>query len=58
MPETPDKSFIGACDCHMHVYDSRFQLLPNLAVTPPDAPVAKYRTVQQALGLEATWSGP
>lgn len=36
----------------MHVYDSRFKLLPNLAVTPPDAPVAKYRAVQKALGLE------
>lgn len=45
-------TFVGACDCHIHVYDSRFALLPNLAVTPPDAPVAKYREVQRALGLD------
>ena len=48
----PGKPFAGACDCHIHVYDQRFELLPNLPVTPPDAPLAKYRDVQRALGLD------
>ena len=42
----------GACDCHMHVYDARFALLPNLPVTPPDAPASKYIALQRELGLE------
>ena len=46
---TPDE--FPACDCHVHVYDQRFPLLPNLAVMPPEAPVSAYRRVQQALGL-------
>ncbi len=53
MPDAPVKAFFaGACDCHMHVYDSRFPLVPNLAVTPPDAPAFRYLPVQRALGLE------
>ena len=52
MPPTPASDLPGACDCHVHVYDSRYPLLPNLPVMPPDAPAAKYRAVQQALGLE------
>ena len=46
--EMPD----GAWDCHMHVYDRRFELLPNLAVTPPDAPASKYIALQRELGLQ------
>lgn len=40
-----------ACDCHMHIYDARYPLSPLWPVVPPDAPVAKYRVVQQQLGL-------
>jgi len=52
MPQPPDSPLPGACDCHVHIYDGRYALLPNLPVTPPDAPVRKYREVQRALGLE------
>ncbi|MEO8740395.1 MAG: amidohydrolase family protein [Casimicrobiaceae bacterium] len=41
----------GACDTHMHIYDARYPLSPSWKVLPPDAPVAKYRAVQQQLGL-------
>ena len=41
----------GACDCHVHVFEERWPLAPTALSTPPDAPVAEYRTVQQALGL-------
>ena len=41
----------GACDTHMHIYDARYPLSPLWTVVPPDAPVAKYRVVQQQLGL-------
>ncbi|MDB5874350.1 MAG: amidohydrolase 2 [Ramlibacter sp.] len=46
------KHYPGACDCHVHIYDSRFAQVPNLPVIPPDGPVSAYRQVQQALGLE------
>ncbi len=41
----------GACDCHMHIYDSRFPFVPNAALTPPDAHPQDYRQVQKRLGL-------
>ncbi|MDB5893813.1 MAG: amidohydrolase [Rhodoferax sp.] len=50
MPMSTPDDFL-TCDCHVHIYDQRFPLLPNLPVTPPDAPVSAYRGVQQALGL-------
>ena len=31
------------CDCHMHIYDSRFPVAPNATLRPPDAHVADYR---------------
>jgi len=43
-----------ACDCHMHVYDSRFPPAPTATTTPPRAPVKDYRAVQQRLGLTRT----
>lgn len=45
-------TYPNACDSHVHVYDSRFALIPNVPVVPPDAPVSAYRAVQQALGLQ------
>ncbi len=40
-----------ACDCHLHIYDSRFPMAwPQLRSTP-DASVAEYRLLQQRLGL-------
>src|SRR5580700_12058653 len=29
----------NACDCHMHIYDSRFPVAPNAKLRPPDATV-------------------
>ena len=43
----------GACDCHMHLYDeTRFPLAPTATFKPPHAPLADYREVQRALGLQ------
>lgn len=42
----------GACDCHTHIFDSRFPLGKNALRTEPDARVSDYRKVQQRLGLE------
>lgn len=42
----------GACDCHMHFFDSRYPLAPKARRREPDASVADYREVQRRLGLE------
>jgi D-galactarolactone isomerase len=42
----------GACDCHMHIFDSRYPLAEKARRTEPDAPVTDYRKVQRRLGLE------
>ena len=39
-----------ACDSHMHVFDARFSPSPHWPRTPPHAPVAAYRQLQQRLG--------
>jgi predicted TIM-barrel fold metal-dependent hydrolase len=42
----------GACDCHFHIYDSRFPYAPNAQLKPPFTPVSDYRRqVQQRLGV-------
>jgi D-galactarolactone isomerase len=41
----------GACDCHMHIYEDRFPLVPQAVFKPPHAPLRDYRAVQKALGL-------
>jgi D-galactarolactone isomerase len=41
----------GACDCHMHIFDSRFPLAAKARRKEPDATVAQYREVQRRLGL-------
>ncbi|MBA2411491.1 MAG: amidohydrolase family protein [Burkholderiaceae bacterium] len=41
----------GACDCHMHVYDSRYPRDPSAPLRPPDAPVEEYIALQQRLRL-------
>jgi predicted TIM-barrel fold metal-dependent hydrolase len=40
----------GACDSHMHIFDARFAPSPHWPRTPPQAPVAVYRQLQQRLG--------
>jgi predicted TIM-barrel fold metal-dependent hydrolase len=42
----------GACDCHVHVYDSRYPAVPGARLTPPDASVADYRQLQRRTGTE------
>ncbi|CAM3811592.1 amidohydrolase family protein [Paracidovorax anthurii] len=39
-----------ACDSHMHIFDARFAPSPHWTRTPPEAPVAAYRQLQQRLG--------
>ncbi len=43
----------GACDCHMHVFDDRYPIVPG-AQPVPAASVAEYRVVQAWLGTTRT----
>ena len=38
-----------ACDCHMHIYDSRFPVSPTATLKPPDAHVSDYRLLQKRI---------
>ena len=40
----------NACDCHMHIYDSRFPVAPSATLRPPDASVSDYRMLQKRIG--------
>ncbi len=40
----------NACDCHMHIYDSRFPVAPNAKLCPADAKVDDYRLLQRRIG--------
>ncbi len=42
----------GACDTHMHFYDSRYAAAPASLLRPADATIAQYRQVQAGLGLQ------
>ena len=42
----------GACDTHMHIYDSHYPPAASSLLRPPDATVDLYRRVQSALGLQ------
>ncbi len=42
----------GACDTHMHIYDSRYPVAASSLLRPPEATVEDYRQVQAALGLQ------
>jgi predicted TIM-barrel fold metal-dependent hydrolase len=44
----------NSCDCHMHIYDSRFPFVANAALKPPDAHVQDYRLLQKRLGTTRT----
>ena len=43
-----------SCDCHMHIYDTRFPTSPHWKQTPPVAPVETYRKLQQRIGTSRT----
>ena len=40
----------NACDCHMHIYDSRFPIAPNATMRPPDASIEAHRLLQKRIG--------
>lgn len=42
----------GACDTHMHFYNSQYPSAPTAVFTPPDAWIDAYRGLQDRLGLE------
>ncbi|MGE8602404.1 amidohydrolase family protein [Bordetella trematum] len=42
----------GACDCHIHAYDSRYPVAAGATLTPPDATMRQYREIQCRLGTQ------
>lgn len=44
----------GACDCHVHVYDSRFAPAPGARLLPPDASAGDYGQLQRRIGTTRT----
>ena len=42
----------GSCDTHMHFYNDIYPTAPTALMTPPNAWVEDYRSVQKRLGLE------
>lgn len=42
----------GACDCHIHTYDSRYPAAAGATLLPPDASMSQYQALQGRLGLE------
>jgi D-galactarolactone isomerase len=44
----------NACDCHMHIYDSRTPVASQATLRPPDATVGDYRCLQRRLGTTRT----
>jgi len=40
----------NACDCHMHIYDSRFPAAPYAKLRPPNATPDDYRLLQKRIG--------
>jgi D-galactarolactone isomerase len=41
---------VGACDCHIHVYDGSVSAVEGASLHPPAASIADYRHVQQRMG--------
>ena len=41
----------GVCDCHLHVYNSRYPTARGARLLPPDASIADYRLLQLRTGL-------
>lgn len=52
-PDTPITTYPGACDCHVHIYEDRYPILPQVAWVPRHSPVSLYREqVMAPLGIE------
>lgn len=41
---------IGACDCHIHVYDPSVAAVAGASLHPPAASISDYKKVQQRMG--------
>jgi D-galactarolactone isomerase len=41
---------VGACDCHIHVYDANVAAVAGASLHPPAASITDYRQVQQRMG--------
>ncbi|WP_082814537.1 amidohydrolase family protein [Collimonas fungivorans] len=39
-----------ACDCHMHLFDSSYSVIPNASLRPPPASLVDYQQIQNAIG--------
>jgi D-galactarolactone isomerase len=53
MREVPAlKAPAGSCDCHVHIYDDRYPVVPTWAIPTPKASISDYLSVQRELGLE------
>lgn len=44
------KAPANACDCHHHIYDSKYPVDPKAKLRPPDATVEDYRALQKRIG--------
>lgn len=42
----------GACDCHLHIFDSNHPMVRGRKYTPPAASLSSYIELQKTLGLE------
>ena len=40
----------NACDCHMHIYNSKFPIAPSATLKPADALPSDYRLLQKRIG--------
>lgn len=53
MQHTSNPTYANACDCHVHIYEDQYPLVPKVAWVPRHSPVAVYRReVQDAVGLQ------
>lgn len=48
LPRT--KAPVDACDCHHHIYDSRYPWAPEAILKPGDASISEYRKLQARIG--------
>lgn len=48
------KAPAGTTDTHIHIYDRRFPMAPTAKMYPPEASVAEYRAMADALGIART----
>ena len=44
------KAPADACDCHHHIYDSKFPIAPSATLKPGDAKAADYQALQKRIG--------